>query len=238
VSIINLGRRAASSLGLPPVTKAGRFLRRFNANLAACDWEPHPLYSVFTQFDQSHYLAHREAFVHKYKCFWAVSRTISPRSIVEIGPHAGSSADAYLSATRAAEYLGVDKFCNDQEIYHEATGERWLPVPRLHKLFAERGFKNYELLEANLRDLKELPRTAEMVVVDAAHDPFNEYEDLKLAMTARPRWLFIDDAAPQAEAWPAIERFLDENRDGISYTAPIHYIGGGLVVRLRASRTP
>ena len=233
-SLINTGRKVASAINLPPVTKAGRFLKRFQENLAACPWEPHPEYSVFTQFDESVYLARREEFVHKYKCFWAVSKTIGPRSIIEIGPHAGSSADAYLSASPHAEYLGVDKFCQDQVIHHERTGERWLPIPRLHALFALRGFRNYELLEVNLRDLKELPRSAEMVVVDAAHDPVNEAEDLKLAMTADPEWLFIDDAAPDAEAWPAIRDFLEEQRGRIQWTCPVDYIGGGLVVRLHS----
>src|SRR5689334_24548206 len=86
------------------------FEQTFLTNVTTCQWEPHPLYSVFTQYDQQYYLDRARVFLCKYKCFYAVSKTISPKKIIEMGVLAGSSADAYLSAAPGAEYLGIDRF--------------------------------------------------------------------------------------------------------------------------------
>ena len=82
------------------------FEQAFLINATTCEWKPHPLYSAFTQYDQEYYLKQAQAFLCKYKCFYAVSKTISPKKIIELGTLAGSSADAYLSAAPEAEYIG------------------------------------------------------------------------------------------------------------------------------------
>jgi len=87
---------------------------------------------------------------------------------------------------------------------------------------------DYELVLANLRDLKELPYRSDLVVEDAAHDPFSEYEDLKLALTANPTWFFVDAAAPSEDAWPGIEKFPREDLKGrVEFACPVKYTGGG-----------
>ena len=79
-----------------------------------------------------------------------------------------------------------------------------------------------------------LPHAADLVVVDAAHDFNNEYADLRLALTARPAFIFVDDADDKAQALPAIEKFLREDLEGrVEYTLPIDYIGGGLVIKVK-----
>lgn len=211
-------------------TAAG-FLRRFEENLAGCSWQPHPLYSVFTQYDQGYYLAQREAFLHKYRCFWAVSRTIEPRRMIELGTCAGSSADAYLSACPEADYLGIDWFGVSPR---RDDGSPWDPYAVAGALLRDRGFPSWRLQRADLRSLTELPGKADWVVIDAAHDFANEYADLQLALTADPEILFIDDAADPGQAGPAIAKFLAEDLAGrVRFTVPIPYLGGGLVVRLR-----
>ena len=231
----------------PPADKWGeqRFqqnegYRQFRAayleNLATCPWEPHPEYSVFTQYDQDFYLSRKEAFLHKYRCFYAVSRTISPRTIVELGTHAGSSADAYISATPSAEYVGLDQFEEGvlRGITHQVDQTPWWPREVAERLFQSRGFKNYKLIKADLRALDTLPVKSDFVVVDAAHDFENEYEDLKLALTADPDYIFVDDSDDEAQAQPAIEKFLSEDLAGrVDYLYPIDYVGGGLVIKLK-----
>ena len=231
-TLVNTGRKVARALNLPPVTKSGKFLKQFNENLAACDWEPHPEHSVFTQWDQDFYLKRRDEFLYKYKCFWAVSRTISPRIIIEIGTHAGAGADAYVSGTPTARYIGLDWF---GEATHQVTGERWAPLEEAHALFAARGFTDYELIRVELRTLQSLPARADFVVVDAAHDPENEYEDLKLALTADPEWIWVDDV--EGECRPALEQFLRENESRIDFTCLIKYAGSGLVIKLLKPET-
>ena len=210
---------------------AERFQRSFIHNLESCTWEPHPLYSVFTQYDQEYYLQRKEAFLHKYRCFYAVSRTIRPQKILELGMSAGSSSDAYMSATPTASFVGLDAFGPTLHREHQTV---WNPYEIAQKLFAARGFKDYELINVDLRTLSSLPCRSDFVVVDAGHDFYNEYQDLKLALTAEPRFIFVDDAKGVDGVQLAIEKFLSEEVCGrIDYTVSIDYDGGGVVIKLR-----
>lgn len=213
-----------------------KFREAFLKNLAACTWEPHPQYSVFTQYDQDFYLGLKDAFMHKYRCFYAVSKTVAPRTILELGTHAGSSADAYQSAAPGAEYIGLDQFEEGvlRGAVHQVDQTPWRPREVAERLFESRGFKNYRLIKADLRELEQLPARADFVVVDAAHDFENEYADLKLALTAAPEYIFVDDSDDEANAKPAIEKFLAEDVAGrVDFLYPIDYIGGGLVIKLK-----
>ena len=72
------------------------------------------------------------------------------------------------------------------------------------------------------------------MVVDAAHDFDNAYADLKLALTAGPTFIFVDDCDDENAAKPAIDQFLSQDMNGrIDYTAHISYMGGGLVIKLK-----
>jgi hypothetical protein len=213
------------------------FARRMDKNLKLCTWTPHPQYSVFTQYDQKFYLSHKEEFLHKYKCFYAVSKTISARRIIELGMHAGAGADAYLSGSPGAAYVGIDAFETGpwfQGVVHEITGAPWRPREVAESLFQSRGFTNYELVQANLRELRTLPYKADFVIVDGAHDFDNQYADLKLALTAEPEYIFVDDSDDENQAKPAIEAFLSQDVAGrVSFIHAVSYIGGGLVIKLR-----
>ena len=207
------------------------FEQVFLMNLTTSEWEPHPLFSVFTQYDQEYYRSREQAFLYKYKCFYAVSKTICPQKIIELGACAGASADAYLSAAPQAEYIGIDVFgVNARRDDHSP----WDPYEVAKRLFASRGFKNCQLIRADLRSLSSLPGQADFVIVDAAHDFDNAYADLKLALTAHPTFIFVDDSDDETAAKPAIDQFLAQNVDNLlDYTVHIDYIGGGLVIKLK-----
>ncbi len=207
------------------------FRKAFMRNLKTCKWEPHPLYSVFTQYDQEYYLRWQDDFLHKYRCFYAVSKTIRPKKILELGTSAGSSADAYLSAAPAASYVGFDSFGKAVHHTHQTV---WDPYEVATMLFAARGFNSYELIRGDLRHLSRLPCQSDFVVVDAGHDFENEYADLRLALTANPQFIFVDDADGQDGVQLAIKRFLGEDvRDQVDYTVHIDYLSGGLVIKLK-----
>ncbi|HEX8853827.1 MAG TPA: hypothetical protein VF754_10090 [Pyrinomonadaceae bacterium] len=225
--LLRLARRLPSGYTL----SREEFAAAFERNLRECAWQPHPRYSVFTQYDQEYYLQQKEAFERKYRCFYAVSKTIGARSIIELGTCAGSSADAYLSAAPGARYLGIDVF--GENTRHD-DGTAWKPYEIASAVLTERGFKNFRLLRANLRALQALPQRAQLVVVDAAHDFDNEYADLRLALTAAPAFIFVDDADDELQAKPAIEKFLSEDlAERVEYTFHVEYIGGGLVIKLK-----
>jgi predicted O-methyltransferase YrrM len=207
------------------------FEQIFLMNVTTCEWQPHPLFSVFTQYDQEYYRGQARAFLCKYKCFYAISRTILPKKIIELGTCAGSSADAYLSAAPEAEYMGFDLFGANTR--HDDNSP-WDPYEIAQRLFESKGFRNYELFKTNLRDLFSLPCQADFVAVDAAPDFDNAYADLQLALTAEPAFIFVDDCDDENGAKPAIEQFFLNHLDGlVDYTVHISYIGGGLVIKLK-----
>jgi len=188
---------------------------------------------VFTQYDQEWYLAQEAAFRHKYRCFYAVSKTIVPGRIIELGACAGASGDAYLSAVPGAKFVGFDVF--GVNVRHD-DGSEWDPFKIAKQLFNDRGFKKrkWRFLRKDLRSLKKLPGYADLVIVDAAHDFDNEYADLRLALTAHPSFIFVDDADDPKGAKPAIEKLLLEDLEHkVEYTFHIDYVGGGLVIKLR-----
>lgn len=206
------------------------FNRQLSRNIQSCPWEPHPLYSVFTQYDREYYLTLQNHFMRKYRCFYAVSATIRPASIIELGTSAGSSSDAYLSASPQASFLGIDSF--GETVYPD--GSPWNPLEIIEKLFTDRGFQHWQVLRTDLRNMARLPSQAELVVVDAAHDFKNAYADLKLALTAQPSFIFVDDADDENGAKPAIEKFLEKDlRNRVEYMCHVDYIGGGLVIKLK-----
>jgi hypothetical protein len=229
-AIGTLLRKIIKSQDLAPDTER-EFRRAFKRNLKTCNWEPHPRYSVFTQYDQEYYLRRKDAFLHKYRCFYAVSQTIRPKKIIEMGTAAGSSADAYLSAAPTASYVGFDSFGKD---LHRTNQTVWDPYEIATKLFASRGFNSYELIKIDLRTLSQLPCQGDFVVVDAGHDFENEYADLKLALTADPLFIFVDDTKGSDGVQLAIKRFLSEDvHDQVDYTVQIDYLNGGLVIKLK-----
>jgi hypothetical protein len=232
VSAVRTIWQKISKLSLDPSPRNEQeFRSRFARNLANCHWEPHPVYSVFTQYDQEYYLERKEVFLHKYRCFYAVSKTIQPKKILEMGTSAGSSADAYLSATPTASYVGFDSFGVD---FNRVRQEVWDPYEVATKLFALRGFNNYELIRGDLRNLERLSCKSDFVVVDAGHDFDNQYADLKLALTAKPRFIFIDDAEGEDGVKLAVEYFLNNDiNDRVDYAVDIDYQGGGLVIKLK-----
>ena len=221
-------QKISNSRDLTPASEQ-EFREAFMLNLEACNWEPHPLYSVFTQYDQEYYLARKAAFLHKYRCFYAVSKTIRPKQILELGTSAGSSADAYLSAAPSASYVGFDSFGSSVHRTHQTI---WDPYEIAKGLFAARGFKSYELVRVDLRTLSHLPCQSDFVVVDAGHDFENESADLRLALTANPLFVFVDDADGDDGVQLAIEQFLNNMRERVAYTVHMDYQGGGLVIKL------
>lgn len=208
---------------------AEEFDEIFLQNLKHTRWEPHPQFNVFTQYDQSVYLRQEPEFRFKYRSFNALTLTLQPGFIIELGPSAGASADAYLCGSPNARYLGIDLFGSQ---IHESTGELWDPLKIGKALLRDRGFKNFKFVKSNLRYFRSLPRNADLVVVDGAHDYFNQLEDIRLAMTSSPTYIFIDDAVGE-ETREAINRVLNEELKGkVLFTSKISYIGEGFLIAL------
>lgn len=175
--------------------------------------------------------------MRKYRWMYAVAKTIDPQRLIELGTHAGSSADAYLSASRAnrggaasnCEYIGVDLFNDSAD---EGLPGGWRPLEVAEMLFEKRRFVNFKFVKADLRSFTRL-EPADMVVVDAAHDFVNALEDMKLALTANPEFIFIDDinGADVLRAWC---RFYETHSSRLAWFCKVDYPNGGLVVKIKS----
>lgn len=223
-----------STLRNPPERKL--FVFSLRRNFETCDWQPHPEHSVFTQYDgATYYLPRKEAFMRKYRWMYAVAKTIDPKKLIELGTHAGASADAYLSASRSnrqgdltnCEYIGIDLFNNRK---HNPP-EEWRPLEVAEALFRKRRFVRFRFVKADSRSLTTL-EAADLVVVDAAHDFANALADMKLALTANPEFLFIDDING-ADVFPAWRAFREQHQNWIEWFYRVDYPDGGLVVKIK-----
>ena len=191
------------------ISQRPQFVSRYNHNFIECTWEPHSAYSVFSQYDgPSYYLPRKNLFLRKYRCLFALAKTISPSKIIELGTGAGSSADAYLCGFREAgnlsdmEYIGYDFFNKN---YSQLDNSEWNPYEVARKLFSSRNFCRYKLTKIDIRLLKQLEKAC-MVAIDSASDFFGAFDDMKLALTANPEWILIDDIEGHGvqKAWAKI----------------------------------
>lgn len=192
-------------------------------------WSPHPDYSVFTQYDQENYRPHPKEFLRKYRMFYALSRFVRAKSIVELGCSAGSAADAYLSGSPGAKYLGIDVFGKTK---HRVTGKVWDPYRIAQALFRARGYRNWRLWRKDLRSLKRLPGRADWVIVDGAHDYESARKDLELAMTAGPKFILVDDAR-ELSVRSAICEFAVFRKREIRWAALMNTIDGAVLLAMK-----
>lgn len=140
------------------------------------------------------------AWVQVYRSLWDTVRELQPRSIVEIGCRAGYSAWTFLSALPDATVHSIDANLNEHGGFVGAMrhAETYLPRDR------------WTLQEANSHDLTSLP-ACDMVYVDGDHSEMGCYRDLQLALTAKPKWILVDDVVNcHTSVKPACDRFAAE----------------------------
>ncbi|MBT6053802.1 MAG: hypothetical protein HOH16_00055 [Planctomycetaceae bacterium] len=192
-------------------------------------WEPEHNFSVFVQPDKAFYLQNEKGFIHKYKCLKSLLSVIKPESIIELGVLSGSGADAMLTGLDyKASYHGFDMWEETGIYIEDGVAKNWDRYGICKELFRVRKFTDYELTKTNLRDIYEIPK-AEFVVVDAAHDYRNCYWDLRLAMTSKPKNIYVDDyVTPEIRL--AVIDFAAEFKTDIAAVNEIEHINGGCLI--------
>ena len=196
------------------------------------EWEPQEKYSVFAQPDKDFYLSQEAFFIHKYKVLYCLTSILKPQSIVELGVCAGSGADALLSGVDyKASYHGFDRWEQLPPYEDEGQIKHWDRYGIVFQLFKERKFSDFKLTRAEARDLTCLPH-AELIVVDAAHDYRNCFLDLRLAIKAEPKWIYVDDqVGPDVPL--ATQDFIQEFKPMIATHEEIEQVNGGLLITLK-----
>ena len=195
-------------------------------------WEPETQFSVFAQPDKDFYLSQEAFFIHKYKVLHCLTSILQPKSIVELGVCGGSGADALLSGVDyKASYHGFDRWEHLPPYEEDGQVKHWDRYGIVKKLFKARAFTNYKLTQTETRDIDELPY-ADLIVVDAAHDYRNCYWDLRLAIAAKPRWIYVDDQTG-TDVPLATKDFIKEFKDQIEGFEEIEQVNGGCLIWLK-----
>jgi hypothetical protein len=199
---------------------------RLEAAFTECQWTPHSLYSVFNQPDKDFYLGSKDGFIKKYQVFWSVARACMPKNIIELGCNAGSAMDAFLDAAgKDVEYVGYDVFGYDPK------WGTYVPYEYIKKLAADRGYTNVLPVKIDLRTLTNI-EPADFVMVDAAHDYRNERADLELALTANPRFIYVDDYAG-ADCQRAIVDFCKDHPGRVEWQIELKHLCDSMLMGMK-----
>jgi len=204
---------------------------KIQAEADLSDWMPEIKYSVFNQPDKDFYYSKESCFLRKYKVFRAITKVLNPASIIELGTCAGSAADAYLSGVQYKSfYTGYDSWPMAAPFYEKGIKKDWDRHSLCESLFADRNFKEYKLIKKDLRLLRKIEK-AEFVAVDALHDYRNCYQDLNLALTARPKHILVDDSKGE-DVNNSIFDWCKDNRKFVKTCDEIEHINGACVITL------
>ena len=201
------------------------FVTEFDLKLKKIQYEVHPKYSVFTQYDKQFYLSRKEKFIHKYKCFSTITSILKPNHIIELGTCAASAAHAYLYDSRNSFYTGYDVFGSPLDENNNAWNSYEIAFNLLNEMCVD-----FKLYKENLRNVKELSK-ADFVVVDADHSFDNAYKDCLLSLTADPQYIFIDDYSNHVV--DAVKTFQELNKSIIDWTHIIKYVGNGYLIKFK-----
>lgn len=140
-------------------------------------------------------------FVGVYHALWRTVARLQPGWIVEIGCRAGYSSWTMLEACPKASVYAIDANLDEHGGFVGAE-------VHARRLLAGR---NWCLRIADSHALTGVP-AADLVYVDGDHTEAGCYQDLRLALTARPKWILVDDVANcAATVKPACDRFVREN---------------------------
>lgn len=140
-------------------------------------------------------------WVDVYRTLWKVVSQLQPTTIVEIGCRAGYSSWIMLQMSSRPTIQAYDADIAEHGGFVGAMShaKSYLPADR------------WSLTKINTRKLTSLP-ACELVYVDGDHSDQGCYDDLQLALTARPKWIIVDDIA---NCWQTVkvacDRFAREN---------------------------
>ncbi len=136
------------------------------------------------------------AWLSIYSALWHLIRELNPQTIVEIGTRAGYSAQTFLWASDTVKVKGIDANIAEHGGFVGAMNHALAVLPP----------DRFELTIANSHELQELPE-CELVYVDGDHSRSGALQDLHLALTAKPKWILVDDIT---NCWDTVKPACDE----------------------------
>lgn len=162
-----------------------------------------------------------EEYRIKYACFRrAITATLRPKSIIEIGVRGGVSALAFLDGMPHAKYLGIDNNLDgllDGVDYLGAT-EEW---------FKHFGY-DATIVRMDTQKIYRLPETADFIHIDGCHTREGAAHDITLALDAGIPWILVDDTAAESVHSGVMDAIC--NRDPIGVHEFFDVQGGSILL--------
>jgi SAM-dependent methyltransferase len=164
-----------------------------------------------------------DEWVPYYRMIYAVCKTISPKSILEVGVRFGYSAITFLIAAPDATYFGID-------IGMDSFGKSCGDINWAKKITAS---YNARFLVADAQRMTILPGDFyDLIHIDGHQDGDETFHNLQLALP-KARWILLDGYLLSNENMLSATFFLKKYRYFIEYSLFIPGYTGHLLIKVK-----
>lgn len=172
----------------------------------------------FTKYDKYDYTLSGNCF----EWYYAISKTIQPKTFLEIGVRFGFSFLPTLVGSEKLEYaLGWDL---------ETYGNNDIANSNISDYY--KGNCKWELKHIDSQEQKELPQFFDLVSIDGCHDYNCKIHDLKLAM-AKSHYAILDDYDYHTEVRNSTNQFMRDNVKNIDWALYIPTFRGSMLIKFK-----
>jgi len=172
--------------------------------------------TFFTKYDSYDYVWSGNCF----EWYWALAKTIKPKSFMEIGVRFGFSFLPMLAGTDTLEYaLGWDlETYGNNEIARANIGEYY------------KGNCKWEILHMDSQKQTQLPQFFDIVSIDGCHDYDCKIHDLTIAMH-NSKYAILDDYDYHMDVRRAVNDFMHKNTHKIEWALYIPTFRGSQLIK-------
>jgi len=176
--------------------------------------------TFFTKYDSYDYIWSGTC----YEWYWAVAKTIKPKTFMEIGVKLGFSFLSTLAATDTIEYaLGWDL---------QTYGSDHNEISRANITEYYKGTSRWEILHMDSQAQSELPQFFDLVSIDGCHDYNCKIHDLNIA-AKNCRYIILDDYDYLPNVRNSVSQWMRDNVKIIDWALYIPTFRGSQLIKIK-----
>jgi len=174
--------------------------------------------AFFTKYDSYDYVWSGNCF----EWYWALAKTIKPKTFMEIGVRFGFSFLPMLAGTDTLEYaLGWDlETYGNNDIARSNIGEYY------------KGNCRWEVLHMDSQAETELPQFFDIVSIDGCHDYNCKIHDLNMA-AKNCRYIILDDYDYHTDVRNSVNQWMRDNVKLIDWALYIPTFRGSQLIKIK-----
>jgi len=170
----------------------------------------------FTKYDSYDYVWSGNCF----EWYWALGKTIQPKTFMEIGVRFGFSFLPTIQASTELEYaLGWDL---------ETYGNNEIARVNIHNYYNGNAKWSIEHIDSQIQT--ELPGFFDLISIDGCHDYDCKVHDLKLCIN-KCNYVILDDYDYHAQVRNSTDFFLQEYSEHIEWSHYIPTFRGSMLIK-------